>query len=126
MASVTSVALMACRISPNCIPAPVTVAWCCTPSLAGAERYRLRAEPLEKRKSKLQKLLEPADPIRLQSIEHTDHDGAKIFRHVCKLGFEGIVSKRRDFGYRSGRAKSWIKVKNPNSPAMLRIEEGTF
>src|SRR5215217_4321054 len=85
-----------------------------------------RAEPLEKRKSKLQKILEPADPIRLQFIEHADGDGSEIFRHGCKLGFEGIVSKRRDFGYRSGSCKAWVKVKNPKSPAMMRIEDGTF
>jgi ATP-dependent DNA ligase len=36
------------------------------------------------------------------------------------------VSKRRDLPYRSGRVKSWLKTKNPKSPAMLRIEEGTF
>jgi ATP-dependent DNA ligase len=53
-------------------------------------------------------------------------DGATIFAHACKLGMEGIVSKRRDFAYSSGRAKHWIKVKNPKAPAMLRIEEGTF
>jgi ATP-dependent DNA ligase len=50
-------------------------------------------------------------------------DGAIIFKHACKLGLEGIVSKRRDLRYRSGRVKSWIKVKNPASPAMLRIVE---
>lgn len=44
----------------------------------------------------------------------------------CKLGCEGVVSKRRDFAYSSGRSKGWIKVKNPKAPAMLRIEEGTF
>jgi hypothetical protein len=36
----------------------------------------------------------------------------------------GIVPKRRDMAYRSGRVKSWLKIKNPKSPAMLRIEEG--
>jgi ATP-dependent DNA ligase len=36
------------------------------------------------------------------------------------------VSKRRDMRYRSGRVKSWLKVKNPKSPAALRIEEGSF
>jgi bifunctional non-homologous end joining protein LigD len=44
----------------------------------------------------------------------------------AELGLEGIVSERRDFPYRSGRTKSWIKVKNPNSPAARRVEEGTF
>jgi hypothetical protein len=52
--------------------------------------------------------------------------GATIFAHACKLGMEGIVSKRRDFAYSSGRSKGWLKVKNPKAPAALRIEEGTF
>ena len=84
-----------------------------------------RREPLEKRKAKLAKLLARAEPgIRLN--EHVEDDGADIFRHACKLGLEGIVSKRRGFPYRSGRCKSWIKVKNPTSPAMMRVEDGTF
>jgi ATP-dependent DNA ligase len=53
--------------------------------------------------------------------------GAIIFKHACKMGLEGIVSKRRDLPYRSGRVRSWIKVKNLASPAMLRIiEEGAW
>jgi ATP-dependent DNA ligase len=44
-------------------------------------------------------------------------------RHACKLVLEGIVSKRRDSPYRSGRSKTWVKIKNPDSPAMLRLEE---
>jgi bifunctional non-homologous end joining protein LigD len=42
------------------------------------------------------------------------------------MGFEGIVSKRWDFPYYSCRTKSWIKIKNPASPAMLRIQDGTW
>jgi len=54
-------------------------------------------------------------------------DGAIIFEHACKMGLEGIVSKRRDLPYRSGRVKSWIKVKNPASPVVLRvIEDGVW
>jgi ATP-dependent DNA ligase len=53
-------------------------------------------------------------------------DRAIVFEHACKLGLEGIVSKRRDFPYRSGRTKSWIKIKNPNSAAVLQIEDGTW
>jgi bifunctional non-homologous end joining protein LigD len=61
-----------------------------------------RATPLEKRKAKLAKLLSRAEPgIRLN--EQLEEDGAAIFRHACKLGLEGIVSKRRDFPYRSRR-----------------------
>ena len=58
--------------------------------------------------------------------EHLEGDGAVMFEHVCKLGLEGIVSKRRDRPYVSGRSRSWIKVRNPASAAMLRYEEGTF
>jgi len=43
-----------------------------------------------------------------------------------RLGAEGIVSKRRDAPYRSGRTRAWLKVKNPKSPAVMRIEDGTW
>ena len=58
--------------------------------------------------------------------EHTDEDGATVFRHACKLGLEGIVSKRLSAPYRSGLSRDWIKVKNPNSPAMRRHRAGTW
>jgi ATP-dependent DNA ligase len=45
---------------------------------------------------------------------------------VCKLGLEGIVSKRIDAPHRSGPSKNWIKVKNPKSPAATRAIVGTF
>ena len=80
----------------------------------------LRQEPLERRKARLEKVLARA-PAGIQFNEHVDLDGATVFQHACKMGLEGIVSKRRDFPYRSGRSKGWIKVKNPASPAMLRV-----
>jgi bifunctional non-homologous end joining protein LigD len=46
-----------------------------------------------------------------------------MFEHACRMGLEGIVSKRRDTTYRSGRSKDWLKTKNPESPAMLRLVE---
>jgi ATP-dependent DNA ligase len=49
-----------------------------------------------------------------------------MFAQACRMGLEGIVSKRRNFPYRSGRTKSWIKIKNPESPAMLRVINGTW
>jgi hypothetical protein len=49
-----------------------------------------------------------------------------IQARLPKWGLEGIVSKRRDLAYRSGRTKSWMKVKNPNSPAVLRIQHGSW
>jgi bifunctional non-homologous end joining protein LigD len=85
----------------------------------------LRKLALVERKLRLRALL----ARRKSGIVYNDHidgDGATIYAHACKLGFEGIVSKRRDFGYSSGRSKGWLKVKNPKAPAALRIEEGTF
>ena len=43
--------------------------------------------------------------------------------HACKLGLEGIVSKRKGSGYRSGRSPDWLKMKNSDAPAVKREEE---
>jgi bifunctional non-homologous end joining protein LigD len=53
-------------------------------------------------------------------------DGATIFAQPASSGLEGIVSKRRDLPYRSGRCKAWVKIKNPASAAVLRIQDGTW
>jgi ATP-dependent DNA ligase len=45
------------------------------------------------------------------------------FRQACATGLEGIVSKRLTAPYRSGPSRDWIKVKNPDSPAMVRHRE---
>jgi hypothetical protein len=62
-------------------------------------------------------------PAGIVFNEHTDEDGAKVFRHACKLGLEGIVSKRLSPPYRSGPSRDWIR-KNPHSPAMRRVRAG--
>jgi ATP-dependent DNA ligase len=52
-------------------------------------------------------------------------DGRDHFEHACKLGLEGIVSKRRDHPYRSGPSKAWLKIKNPTAPGVLRfVDDG--
>ncbi len=53
-------------------------------------------------------------------------DGATVFEHACRLGLEGIVSKRRDSTFQPGRSRMWLKVKNPASPAMQRVWEERF
>ena len=45
-----------------------------------------------------------------------------VFRHACKMGLEGIVSKRLGSRYRSGRSRDWLKFKNPAPPAVKREE----
>jgi hypothetical protein len=57
--------------------------------------------------------------------EHLEGDGAAMFAPVCKLGFEGIVSKHREHPYRSGPSKAWLKVKNPAAPGVLRFQDRT-
>jgi hypothetical protein len=45
----------------------------------------------------------------LRLNEHFDHeDGGTVFRHACKMGLEGIVSKRKDSPYRSGRTRELV------------------
>ena len=50
-------------------------------------------------------------------------DGPTVFAHACKLGLEGIVSKRKDSAYRSGRSPDWLKMKNADAPAVKREAE---
>jgi bifunctional non-homologous end joining protein LigD len=79
----------------------------------------LRRDPLEGRKATLEMILAKAGPgIRFN--EHMEADGEIVFRHACKLGLEGIVSKRKDSSYRSGRSPDWLKMKNANAPAVKR------
>jgi ATP-dependent DNA ligase len=85
----------------------------------------LRALPLSERKAKSEKLLARA-PAALIFNEHTAEDGAVVFRHACMMGLEGIVAKRLTTSYRSGPSRDWIKVKNPDSPAMRRARAGTW
>jgi ATP-dependent DNA ligase len=82
-------------------------------------------QPLEERKGRLQPLLREVAAPGIQFNEHIEEDGAAVFQHACKLGFEGIVSKRRDHPCRSGPSKAWIKVKNPTVPGVLRFADRT-
>jgi bifunctional non-homologous end joining protein LigD len=83
----------------------------------------LRREPLEVRKATLASVLTRAGSgLRLN--EHLEHeDGEIVFHHACKLGLEGIVSKRKGSPYRSGRSPDWLKIKNPDAPAVKREAE---
>lgn len=84
-----------------------------------------RPFPLGRRKNRLIRLLANVPP-GIELTEHTHVDGAAVFRHACKLGLEGIVSKRLTAPYRSGLSRDWLKVKNPHSPAMVRAREGRW
>ena len=55
--------------------------------------------------------------------EHIEGDGPTVFAHACKMRLEGIVSKRKDSMYRSGRSPDCLKMKNLAAPAVKREEE---
>ena len=76
--------------------------------------YDLRGAPLIERKRLLEALLDNARGLQLiKYVEHIEGDGAAVLEHVCKLDLEGIVSKRADAPYRSGKRPEWIKTKCP-------------
>jgi bifunctional non-homologous end joining protein LigD len=79
----------------------------------------LRDRPFIERKAALARLLRGSEAGILLN-EHVAEDGATVFAHACKPGAEGIVSKRVDAPYRSGRHAAWVKVHNPASIAVQR------
>src|SRR5262245_32024843 len=83
----------------------------------------LRREPLEVRKRELGKLLRWTAQVGLQFNEHIAEPGDVVFRHACKMGLEGIVSKQLGSRYVSGRTRGWLKMKNPAAPAVKREAE---
>ena len=76
----------------------------------------LRRTPLTERKAALRKMI-AGSKGGIQYVEHVQGDGAERFEQACKVGLEGIVSKRLSAPYKSGPCKSWIKARNPESPA---------
>src|SRR5262249_4645952 len=71
------------------------------------------------RKALLTKLLKGSDYSFVLNAYY-EEDGEIVFREACKLGCEGIVSKRLGSIYRRGRSPLWVKVKNPKAPAVKR------
>jgi bifunctional non-homologous end joining protein LigD len=78
---------------------------------------------LLQRKRRLAKLIGKSQRRAIRFVEHLTGDGPTIFRHVCRMGLEGIVSKRTDAPYRSGPSKTWLKPKNPASEVVRRERE---
>src|SRR4029450_12140919 len=70
----------------------------------------LTASPREARKELLQSLLDGVDPM-LRYSDHVVGNGAAFLRHACRMSLEGVVSKRRDAPYVSGRTRGWQKAK---------------
>lgn len=76
------------------------------------EGKSLRTKPLVERKKRLKTLL--GDSGRRGPIFYTDHverHGGRVLSTLCDTGFEGVIAKRTDAPYRSGRGRSWLKIK---------------
>jgi len=71
----------------------------------------LRKQPLLERKRQLAELIGPAAGGALRYSDHLEGQGDAVFAEACKSRAEGIVSKRADAPYESGRTRSWVKVK---------------
>jgi len=72
----------------------------------------LRDRPFLDRKAALARLLRHTE-AGIVLNEHVAGDGSTVFEHACRLGAEGLVSKKIDGTYRSGPCRVWIKVRNP-------------
>ena len=80
--------------------------------LVHLETVSLARAPLEERKTLLKDLLSaPAAGSPLRYSDHVAGSGREFYAQACKMGVEGIVSKRRDAPYQAGRSKTWLKTK---------------
>jgi bifunctional non-homologous end joining protein LigD len=85
--------------------------------------HDLRQLPLIMRKTNLDRLLaRRPDGIFVAPFEQGEI-GPDLFRAACRMGLEGLVSKRRDRPYQAGRSKHWVKIKNRQHPATSRVME---
>jgi bifunctional non-homologous end joining protein LigD len=78
-----------------------------------AEGLDYRRLPLGERKERLKKLLgaRKKKTSQIRYVEHFESGGEAVLQSACKLELEGVVSKKLDAPYRSGRTESWTKAK---------------
>jgi hypothetical protein len=94
---------MTSKLWSNCFDETV---WLCVFDLLEVNGEDYRARPLVERTKRLTRLLvRPRDGI--EYVEHLQGDGRRIFEHACRLGLEGIVSKRVDMAYRPMNEKDY-------------------
>lgn len=71
----------------------------------------MRPYALASRKAVLEQILRQALGSRIRSVSHFDSGGKALAVAACRMGLEGVVSKRRDAPYRAGRSEVWLKAK---------------
>jgi ATP-dependent DNA ligase len=83
----------------------------------------LRKLPLSMRKANLERLLARRRQAIFVNPFERGEIGPDLFRAACRMGLEGLVSKRMDRPDQAGRSKHWVKIKNRSHPAMDRVAE---
>ncbi len=85
--------------------------------------YDLAEVPLIRRKETLRACLDPAvgPSSALQISEHVQGQGRAFFEHASEMGLEGVISKKADAPYRSGRTRTWLKAKCVRSDEFLIV-----
>ena len=87
--------------------------------------YDLRRVGYVERKELLRQVL-AGIPEPLIYVPYIEDDGDRVFQHACALGLEGVIAKRRNSLYRSGRADDWVKLKcskSDNFPIVAFVEK---
>ncbi|MFP3609032.1 non-homologous end-joining DNA ligase [Paraburkholderia sp. DD10] len=89
-------------------PQDITIYLFDVPFLNG---YDLRGVPLQQRRAILRALLEGVDDNVLRFSNDFEFSAEDLLKSACDMALEGIIGKRRDSGYMSGRSSAWIKLK---------------
>jgi bifunctional non-homologous end joining protein LigD len=82
----------------------------------------LRGQPWQVRRKELERIFKRWKSALVLNFAIVGR-GSEVYQAACRMSLEGIVSKRIDAPYRSGRSKAWLKVKNPAAPGVLRFKE---
>jgi bifunctional non-homologous end joining protein LigD len=81
--------------------------------------HDLRPLPCDERRTRLSEVVKPHASVLMS--EELDVDGAEFLKLACEIGLEGIIAKKRDAAYRSGRGGEWLKIKCVQSETFLVI-----
>ncbi|MFO1162943.1 MAG: DNA ligase D [Reyranellaceae bacterium] len=82
--------------------------------------FDLRDCPLDERKAALAQIMAAdGNNARLHYSDHIEGDGNAVFRHASRLGLEGIISKMASSPYKSGRVKTWLKLKSSHTGSFV-------
>lgn len=81
--------------------------------------FDLRALPLLKRKALLKQVVPTVGAVRY--LDHIEQEGKGFYEQVERMGLEGLVAKRADSPYRSGRSPSWLKLRAAKTADLVVI-----